>query len=558
MSSVEAEHIDRLRTALLRRFSTTMMAQWVTQKTYYGGLKYSFEDHEYQERILSDTSQEKVVRKCSQVGISEVYSRLSVGLVFNQSPYTIAYTLPTAKFAGMFMKTRVNPIIEGSKELKEALSPDNDNNEVKQFGDSFLYVRGAASSNAPISIPCDHLIHDEVDFSDQEVLGQYQSRLTHSKYKRVDKVSTPTVPGYGIDLAFKESRRHFLMCKCNHCTHWFIPDFYQDVVIPGFKRPIRELTKHLLKQHRWEDSVLKCPKCRQVPSLQPEHRAWVCENPNDRHKAVGYQVSPFDAPNIIKVPFLVETSTKYDRRQDFDNFNLGLPSADLESTLTRDDFTNVFVRAEAGTGAYVMGVDVGNTYHFVVGRVDGYGDVFVVHTERVPMQEAKKRYRELRQQYYVVCTVIDSTPHSETVMALQSEDPTLYASVYTRSKSLSTHTVLDKEEDEDKGQVFVRQINTNRNRALDAYMLFVRDGHLQIKESDDKETVITHHISMKRVKNYEGDTGEMFYTWQKTDGEDHFHHAFLYMWLASRVKNIGRQAIQLPVFTFRTFRLKTH
>lgn len=558
MEAVYEVHLDRVKTAVLKKYTAAMIAKWVCDKTLYAGQPYSFLDHEYQEKILSEVAPEINTQKCSQVGVSEATARKALALVNVLNPYTVAYTLPTAHFAGTFTKTRIDPIIEGSPTLKSAIHKTNDNNEVKQFGDSFLWVRGAASSNAPISIPCDHLIHDEYDFSDQEVLGQYFSRLTHSKWKRIDRFSTPTLPDFGINKAFKQSKRWYNLCKCDHCGHYFMPDYYKHVKIPGYTKDLREIDKGTLTRIRWEEAVLICPSCGKEPSLQVDHREWVCENPDEKHVAVGIQVSPFDAPNIIKPSYLVKASTAYDRIQDFINFNLGLPAEDSEATLTREDFNEVFVRSEAGSNnTYVMGVDVGNIYHFVVGAVDAWGDVFAVHSEKVGMGRARERYRELRREYRIGAAVIDSGPHAETVMALQEEDPNLYASVYMRSKSILTHTVIDKEQDDKyDGQEFVRQVNVNRNRALDAYMEFIRSNHLRIKDNPEKEEIIAHHTSMKRVKNYENDSGEMVFTWQKTDGIDHYHHAFLYMWIASRIKGLGRPLIVLPVATAHKFRLK--
>ena len=553
-------HLNRIKTAVLRRYSAAQIAKWITEHTKYNLSFYSYKDHEYQERILSDTSIEVNIRKCSQVGLSEASCRMSLALVNVLTPYTLAYTLPTAHFAGTFAKTRMDPVIAGSDTMKENVHKHNNNNEVKQFGDSFLHIRGAASTNAPISIPCDHLVHDEVDFSDQEVLDQYVSRLTHSSWKRTHRLSTPTLPKFGIDKAFQQSRRHFLFCKCDRCGNSFIPDYYAHVRVPGYKGELRDINKQVMGRIEWKDAAVICPRCGKAPSLQPQHREWVCENANEGYEAAGYQVTPFDAPNVIKPGYLIKVSCDYGRVQDFVNFGLGLPMEDSEATLTRADFERVFAHIEppASGYSYVMGVDVGNIYHFVVAAVDGHGDMIGCLTKQVPMIKARETYAKLRAEFHTDVSVIDSGPHAETVMALQEEDPNLFASVYMRSKSIVTHTVLDKDKEDLKGQVFVRQVNVNRNRALDAYMGFLREGHLVIRESDEKDTIISHHMSMKRVKTFDNDSGEMNYSWQKTDGIDHYHHAFLYAWVASRIRGVSKNLVLLPTTSIHSFRLKEH
>ncbi len=556
LNNLAKAHVERLVTSVLKRYTASQIAKWITTETTYAGQPYSFVDHEFQEKVLNDTSRDVVVKKCSQIGLSETAARMALALVNVLRPYTVAYTLPTALFAGTFAKTRIDPVIMGSKTMKENIHKTNDNNEVKQFGDSFLYMRGSATSNAPISIPCDHLIHDELDFSDQEVIGQYTSRLTHSKWKRTTKFSTPTVPKYGVSLAFDESRRHYNMVKCNHCNHYFAPDYHKHVKIPGYDRPLEEITKHILQKIRFREAQLLCPKCYKVPSLQVEHREWVCENPHENFIAAGYQITPFDAPNIIEISYLVEASTKYGRRQDFVNFNLGLEAEDKEATLTREDIErNIERQFEIPTsGTYVMGVDCGNNYHFCIAHVGPWGDLTVVHTESCGMGLARAKYHDLRKRFRVVCTVIDGAPHAETVMALQAEDWNCYAAVYIRSKNMVTHTVVDKETEPEKGSVFVRQVNINRSRSFDGYMDFVRSGHLKIIHSENNEQIITHHISMKRVQTYDNDSGEMHFSWQKTDGNDHYHHTFQYCWTASRIKGVMRPTIALPLHKITKFK----
>jgi len=378
-------HFERLKGSTLDKFTMETMSEWICTNTFISGENYSFKDHEYQLEIVNDNSQEVVIIKPSQVGISEVSARKSLALCAVNRGYTVAYTLPTAGFAATFMKTRIDPIIQTSPYLRDMLSGEIDNTEVKKLAESFLYLRGAQSSNAPISVPCDHLVHDEVDFSDPEVLSQYQSRLTHSRFKRKTKLSTPTLPDRGIDYEFKRSRRKFCMVKCHHCNHDFIPDYFYHVRIPGFTGDLREITKANLHKFRYKEAFVECPRCGGKPSLQIEHRHWVVENPSDSFVASGIQVSPFDAPNIITPGYLIESSTQYKRYVDFINFGLGKPTLDQDATLTAEELNACVINTldDVG-GSYVMGVDMGLTCHVVVGRVRADSSIRIVHIEQVP------------------------------------------------------------------------------------------------------------------------------------------------------------------------------
>lgn len=554
--SISSSHLDRLKTALLRRGSMATLADWVTQNTLIGGRPYSYKDHEYQHTILSDTSQEVNVRKCSQVGVSESSARLALGMVAVMRPFTVIYTLPTAHFASTFMRTRVDPVVASSKVLKEAIHKTNDNSEVKQFGDSFLYVKGSASGNAPISIPADCIISDETNFSDQEILSQYYSRLTHSSWKLFRRFSTPTIPKFGVDKYFEESRRFFNMCKCNHCGHWFVPDYYKHVRIPGFSKHLTEITKSHLAYLPFREAKLHCPNCDKVPSLQVEHRQYVCENPDSQFVAAGYQVSPFDAPNIITPGDLIKASTEYLRVNDFVNFSLGLPLDDREATFLAEDFQNLWVEAAPASTVNVIGIDVGNTYHLVVGAVDGFGNVVAHYKEKIPMGRFRERYEQLCKIYRPVATVIDSAPHAETVLSMQTVYPTMYASVFVRSKDMVAFRTIDREKDPDEGIEFIRQLNVNRNRALDSYLSFVREGSLKITPCEHKSEIIEQHQSMKRSKVMDDAAGDLVYSWVKTDGKDHWHFAFLYLWLASKIRSATRQELNVGIFSVGSFKAK--
>jgi hypothetical protein len=550
-------HVERIKSATLNKHSLGSIPEWIEQNTFINGDPYSFKDHEYQERILRDTSKEVVIIKPSQVGISETSARLALALCAVVRGYTVAYTLPTAGFAATFMRTRIDPIIQGSPFLTSAIHTTTDNAEVKRIGDSYLYLKGSQSSNAPISVPCDHLIHDEVDFSDPEVISQYQSRLTHSRYKRKTKLSTPTIPNRGIHREFQRSRRYFNLIKCDHCGHHFLPDYYAHVKVPGFDDDLHKITKRNLHKFDYNAAFVQCPSCKGKPSLQPEHREWVCENPTEHFVAVGYQITPFDAPNIITPGYLIEQSTQYKRLTDFHNFGLGLPSEDKESTLSAKDFEHLLDDGFHVTyGSYVMGLDMGMDCHCLVGFISHDGFLVIVHSEVIPVGRVRQRRKELAQLYRPRVTVVDSQPYTETVLAMQEEDENLYGAVYIQSKNLETHYVRSQEEKEEDGKVDVRQLNVNRNRAFDAYMEAIRAGMIRKIKDENDQLWIDHQCDMKRVKDWTADQ-EIAFIWKKSeDGNDHFHHASLYLFIASMLLGVSKTIMTLP-FHVASFRQKS-
>ena len=550
-------HIRRVRAAVLQGYSLAQIPEWVERHTVLRGQPFSFKDHEFQLKILKDTSPQINVRKCSQIGMSELSVRMALSMVNIMDDFTVIYTLPTAGFARTFSQTRIGPVIQGSPEIKYRLSTAMDNAEVKQFGLSFLYIKGTVGQGAAISVPADALIHDELDFSENDVVTTYQSRLTHSAHKITWKFSTPTVDGRGISAEMETSRRHFNMCKCNHCNEWFLPDYFQHVRVPKFKGELHEITKESLQHYRYKDTWLECPRCGERPSLAASHRQWVCENSDDQFDAAGYQIQPFDAPRIITPGDIVKRSTEYSRYVDFINFGLGKPAEDKDSSITKEDIDACYVPgAPASFFTHVMGVDMGLICHVMVAGVDTVGRLLVVKTERIPLARCVERLGELRKQYRVMMTVMDTVPYVETVMRMQRTDPNLWGALYVDMKEAVAYAVKRRDGDVKEGTLDLRQVNVNRNKALDSLMQDLRTGQIFMLEDDNRQMVTSHLQDMKRVKDFT-QHHDLQFVWKKSNkGADHFHHTLLYAWVAAKMRGatVGG-AIALPLLS--SFKLKT-
>jgi len=551
------EHLDRMRTGANRARSLTEVSKWIAENTKIKGKPYTYKGHEYQPFLLDSAEPEWVVKKASQLGITEMTIRMSLALCSMIRGFTIAYTLPTAKFASTVMNTRVNPVIESSASLRDAVR-DIDNTEVKQIGDSFLYLKGCASGNSAVSVPCDARYHDEVDFSDPIVLSQYQSRLTHSNYKFKGQLSTPTLPNKGIDLEFNNSRRHFNIVKCSCCGNHFIPSYYDHVRIPDFKGDLQAITKHNLHTFRYKEAFVECPRCGGKPDLGPEYREWIRENPLDNYVAFGIQISPFDAPDLITPGFLIEASTQYKKQADFVNFGLGQTYEDRESVLTEEELRALITsnfNLDSGH-THVIGIDQGNTCWVTVGAVHFDGSIRVVHTEAVSLVDFRTRYNELRVQYRVRLTVADSQPNTEMILTLQRQDPNLFGAIYVEKRGTELFHVVDRDADKDKGRQQLRQVNIVRSAGFDSLMESIRSGLVSKKPDANDDLWVKHLTDMKRIKDWDAKAQEIVYRWIKSsDGDDHYHHSLLYCYIAAQIMGVSTStAVGLPMLS--TFKVK--
>jgi len=551
MDDFYREHLSRVRTATVSRLGRADLADWIEKNTYIGGRPFSFLNHEYQHRILQEEAPELVIRKSAQTGISELCLRSAAALVMVMpGSFRIGYTLPTATFAASYAQTRFNPIVQTSPALQAATSSDDiDRADIKTFGaGKEIYFKGAATGNAAISTTLDMLIHDELSFSDEEIIGDYHSRMIHSAYKWRWSLSTPTFPGDPIDEAFTASRRHWNMCRCHRCGHTFVPDYYQHVVVPGWDRDLAEITKGNLHLVRHREAMFLCPHCGRDASLQPAHREWVCENPTENHIAAGFQVQPFDAPNVVSLSDLIIASTRYATTAKFKQFSLGKPAADAENGLTQEDIERV---GYDGTGTpfttHVMGIDLGLNCHFMVGGVGPAGELVVVHYERVPLKRFRERYWALKGQYRVSITVSDIQPYTDLILGLCAEDPNLYGGAYTTRQGLEVYSVRSREADEESAVEGLRQVNINRNQLFDKLMAEMRpepggQPGIVLRRTDEWSTVKDHLTDMKRASATLRN-GEFTSQWIKSKkGADHYHHALGYLWVASQMRGVAQGA----------------
>jgi hypothetical protein len=553
-----AAHLARLKAAVYATYGLAEIPNWITTKTFLRGRRYSFKGHEFQLKVILDESQEVNVQKCSQIGMTEAQARWSLGVVRTFPNFSLIYTMPYSNDASLLCRTRVDPIISDSEDLKNATKSDLDNSEIKQIGNSFIYFRGTQGNTQALSIPADAIVSDEIDKSDSGILTTYTSRLRHSAWKLRRNFSTPTVDGYGIALKMETSRRFRNLVKCEFCNEAFVPSYYDQVRIPGYDGDLKTLSKGVLARIRWREARLHCPKCDGTPSLLPDYREWVQENLDDQHEAAGYYISPFDAPMLQSVGDLVFESTEYAKRTEFENQGLGITSVNSEEVLTMADLLRSRVEGSiADSGLYAMGADMGLICRIVIGRLDTTGALIVAHREKVPLALFEKRSRELALKYRCVIKVFDSMPYVDLIMRMQARDPNLWASVFVRSKKVEIFKVVEQDPEVEDGKLKVRQVSVNRNAAFDELVGHIKKiGMVFQGDPNEDEDFFSECLDMKRVQKRD-ENKELVYSWEKSArGEDHYFFALLYMYVAARLRGTATGVFNWPSLLMKV-RLKS-
>jgi len=555
LNSQARSFLDRVKVGVSSSIDLTRLAYWIEKNTTHpkdNTKPWSFAGHEFQKAILNDPAARVVVRKCSQVGVSELSVRMTLALLATLRNHTAIYTLPTSSFAATFSKTRFDPVVQNSTVLNDMLNRNLDNVAVKQLGSSFLYVLGTFTQKAAISIPSDILINDEVDFSNQQALTTFSSRLGHAEKRGNSRglrreFSTPTCSGFGISKSFETSSQAAYGVECNHCYSTVFPQFMEDVRVPGFEGLMDEFEREDLLDFRYKvsEAFVECPECHQpidpTAFLNPEKRQWVHKFPTREVK--GYQVFPYDAPSADIFSETLYELANYDRKSDWINFKVGLPAEDAESSFLRDVLNNHKTVAplqppSGSDGAdlskyrhkgLVMGVDIGKISWVLVGKPTERSKIDIVWAERIRQDgdgALLARLCFLVKWFGVTKAVVDAGPDFTTSMGFVSAFPLgrTYANYYVRAKSKGTLSHLLVKEEEGI-------INTVRTESFDIAARQVNAGRFSLPKMGETEAVIEHLGNLKRIST-KNNQGEVTPSWTST-GADHYGHALNYLNIAA-------------------------
>lgn len=517
-------------------------------------LPWSFKKHEYQIAIATDPTPHIAVRKCTQIGVSELLVRMVLALMNLLNGTNWIYVLPALGFARKFSTSRIIPVIQASPVLRTLLAKEPDSAEMRRMGDSFLFMAGCQSQRQAISIPARGVIRDEYDFMNQTVATSFMSRLGHNpeEEKILLDFSSPTVPGYGISALEEEGTQRVYLCRHDACGQWTVVEPLHDIVVPGFDEELVNLEKADLDNPfvRVDDTWVRCQQCHRSISQQnladPEKRAWVPKYPG--RKISSYYVSPLDSAAIRRPAAIVRGIKDYERTADWVNFEMGsayqssensiLPSA-LEHSSTLSEYLPPADRAALGT---LIGVDVGKTSNLVTIKSAGrYIDVLWLERIRQGNENelgdtVVKRLR----QYGALRGVIDSAPDITVPNYIIGKTAyhQMWAAYFAR-KSKSSTSNLEPDE-------VTQMIRVARTEVIDELVKKVNGGYFRFpKRHAEYEIFRNHLLAMKRVTRI-SETGERTAAWVST-GDDHYFFALLYAYVAKLMIEHESTILPLPV-----------
>jgi hypothetical protein len=531
---------------------------------------------QFLQQILDDQHKHKTNQKSRQCGASEneVRETLHFG---DQHPFTKqAYVFPTFDQVADFSKTRIEEVMKDSPMSGSAWAwtrsqgkkrPGEDvvdNVRLRKIGDSWIFFRSGHTPKAGEGIDVDKVTFDEIDRMHPNVMIAFNETLSSSAFGWRRDVSTPSLPGVGVNASFKESdQRHWFM-KCPHCNNWF-------TLIHDFPKCVVELTKDSrgLPNHdhhlsnpwlRQEDThAYVCMKCHNFVSDETRvlgiwKALYPYKAPDQLRGIRGYQISQLMCP-WISASDLMKKKKDYQLDQLFENYVIGRPYLGDNVMVSRADImrcvdmsiTNPY---DLRRDNITQGVDWGNTSWGVNGmrhpdnpELAVIMDIWTASEDEAQIHDGRKdnphirRTAEKMRQWNVKRGVFDAGYGKDRNWELMQDFPgKVFSCFYPNLSTDMTKNVEDVWNEDDS------KVSVDRTLTLMLMAKGFRDGRYIIPkwvaENPHFETFIKHVTNLVLIRDIETD--------EKTKkeiikqrvgtlpGGDHFGHAMNYFSIALR------------------------
>jgi hypothetical protein len=329
---------------------------------------YSFKYHPWAREIHTCNDPEFVVKKAAQTGITEACLNITLHAL-DQLRLNVFYALPsTTPDAQDFSSARLGKAIELSPYIANMFTR-TDRVGLKETATNSLYIRGVKSRSQLKSIDTAVIIADECDeFPEGSVplLRKRQSGQLQGDKKLIG-CSTPSISGIGVDAWYSSSTQEEFFFKCPHCHRSINMTWPDSICIVGETHT----------DPRIKESYYKCNQCN--AKLEQEDKpdflqsgVWVPQSPGSIIRGFhingmySYTIQPWE---MVSNYLHGQIDPFYE--QEFFNSDLGQAHIVSGAALTDDILSDATGNYKLGAlrnvdGLRTMGIDVGNTFHYVV------------------------------------------------------------------------------------------------------------------------------------------------------------------------------------------------
>ncbi len=497
-------------------------------------------NHFFLRDIYTDPSNKIAILKCSQVGVSvlavltEIHAAKFWGI--NQ-----IHTLPTATDVQVFVPDKVNQIIRSNPVIREDI-PDKEVDAInqKQFGKAFLYFKGTLSKRETFMLSSDRNTYDEVDRSIISEIANYSSRLEGASSLKMERwISTPTMPGFGIDMVWGTSTQNHWRFRCSRCNH------EQHMIWPDN-----------INMEKGEYICSKCGKPLRAGDVRSGR--WIEKWAN--REVSGYWINQMMAPwitaeSMVKSYKECEEGVNEQTLEYFYNHKMGLPYVSAESQIPASVIYKNLTEKEHTETNTAMGVDVQlHELYVMMGNEQGVYAILILRDSpeyiETDGREGKSKWDRLQEMmimFDVRYGVIDGgfTPNEVVKFARKNpgkiwvnwykEDPKKVKMVRFSDDAPFDQAKRDANED--------IKVLSDRNRLIDLVLLDLRKGNIRFFFNRNHENLQTFikHTGVCYARVVPDRFGIEKREWVSV-GKDDFLHALVY-WRIAMVKKEKSEGI---------------
>jgi len=403
---------------------------------------FTFARRKYLKDIYLSTNPFINVRKCTQVGLTiwmvlKVLHKLRYSeLVGKKQAKKAGFYFPVHDSVAKFSKDRLAPLVANIPEFSEVMD-DAGSIELKQFGNSSLYMSYMGGTATKDSTPLDIICLDETRLMDVGEINQVEERLSGSTEPEIYKISTAGLPNDAIDKAFLRGNQHFWHTLCDCSDGVILSDVFPDCI--GQRR----------KKGGVIEFFYRCPKCGK-DDIDPQNGGYIAHNPSSHIDSfhIHHMLSPTKTAKIVWERYITT-----DNMKEFYNAVLGKPYVDEDNVgLTEDELrgcVNTDISWDSAKQNTCMGVDQrSGELHVVILKPEGVKKR-LIHLEVI--DNYCDRYREsgkivspfkrlysLMHEYDVDMCVLDALPNANEAKEFAAEFPgRVFLSYYKESQDLA-------------------------------------------------------------------------------------------------------------------------
>jgi len=373
----------------------TMKHRALKNKPYRFKGKAPNQQRPFLQQMLRDPARYKCYQKSRQAGVSENSVSEVLYLCDIHAYRKWVYVFPTFGQMKDFVQTRVEPAIQSSPYITSLLDKKKNNVHLKHIKNCDILFRSGSKASAGEGVDADGVFFDERDRMNTNILDAFKEGLSSSDLALIRDISTPSLPGSGVNISFEKSDKKYWFVKCTKCGH------KQNLTYPD----------NLVKIKSENRYTYKCTKCGCVDCIDRSEGEWVPEIVGIQTEVSGYQLSQLDCPWISASEIVAKKDKMFP--QFFYNYVLGRPYVGSNLLVLQQHINNCIsdkFNIVTKTGKIVAGVDWGDTSWMVIGMLVEQ-KVVILYFEKIAFADPEmhiRRVKELFEQFKVDLMVCDS------------------------------------------------------------------------------------------------------------------------------------------------------